>query len=216
MKTPFHTPFPFKWLVSSAAAAALLLSSPALQAESTYGYSATGAAGVRATAKVKITVEVPTLLLLRVGGDSTTVDTVTLTMAPNPGIPGGVLAAALVGGNSQASAWDGTASTMGMTASPVNITASAWTNAAGGGSLNGAVTTPFDSATSGLAAADIEVASSGTLIHPAANTGTFTATAFARNTLATSTWTYSLSTAGLTSAKPGSHTQTVTYTATAL
>ena len=159
---------------------------------------------------------VPTLILLRVGSNADTVDTVTLAVQPTPGIPGGV-ASPLTAGNSQASGWDGTAPIMAATATPATLTAFAWTNSAGGGNVTGAVTTAFPAA-SGLTAADILVTNggTGTLAHPGANTGTFTPTTFARNTVVSSTWAYSLSAAGLANAAAGSHTQLVTYTATAL
>ncbi len=203
-------------LLAVASAAGMLLASPTLQAESTYGYNAAGAAGATATARVNINVTVPTLILLRVGSDAGTVDTVTLAVQPSPGIPGGV-ASPLSAGNNLATGWDGTAPIMAATATPATLTASAWTNSAGGGNVTGAVTTAFPAA-SGLTAADIVVTSAGagTLAHPGANTGTFTPTAFARNTVVSSTWAYSLSAAGLANAAAGSHTQLVTYTATAL
>ncbi len=209
MKTSFK-------LLATAAGAAMLLVSPTLQAESTYGYNAAGAAGATATARVNINVTVPTLILLRVGSNADTVDTVTLAVQPTPGIPGGV-ASPLTAGNSQASGWDGTAPIMAATATPATLTAFAWTNSAGGGNVTGAVTTAFPAA-SGLTAADILVTNggTGTLAHPGANTGTFTPTTFARNTVVSSTWAYSLSAAGLANAAAGSHTQVVTYTATAL
>jgi hypothetical protein len=103
------------------------------------------------------------------------------------------------------------------------LTATAWTNATGAG-LTGAVTTPF-AAGSGLTAADVVVTSDGDLAHPGANTGAFgagtvpspfTTTTIPRNTVRTATWTYSLSAAGLAAAAAGTHSQTVTYTASAL
>lgn len=195
-------------------AAAMFLTSTGLQAESTYGYSAAGAPGSTATARVNVTVSVPTLVLLRVGTSGAAAQAANITVAPTPGIPGGVAAGALVNGNSQASGWDGTAPVLGATPSTA-INAFAWTNSAGGGSVTGAVTTAFPG-TSGLVASHIEVTSTGTLTHPGANTGTFAPTTLARNTLATATWTYSLSAAGLAAAAAGAHTQVVTYTATAL
>jgi len=211
MKTPFK-------LLASAGAAALVLTSTGLQAESTYGYNPAGAAGATATARVNINVTVPTLILLRVGSNAAVVDTVTLALQPNPGIPGPLGAASpLTAGSSQASGWDGTAPIMSATATPATLTAIAWTNSAGGGNVNGAVTTPF-AAASGLTAANILVTSGGggSLAHPGADTGTFAATPFARNTVVSSTWAYSMNPAGLAAAAAGSHTQVVTYTATAL
>lgn len=215
MKTPFK-------LLASAGAAALLLTSPGLQAESTYGYQSTGTGAVSATARVNVNVTVPKLILLRVGTNGGTGDTVTVAVAPIS-IPGG--AATPSTGNSQASDWNETEPTMAITATASAITArtltaTAWTNATGAG-LTGAVTSDFDAA-SGLTAADVVVTSSGDLAHPGANTGAFgtvaspTTTAIPRNTVRTATWIYSLSTAGLEAAAAGTHSQTVTYTASAL
>lgn len=210
---------PAKALVPVCAALALL--TPGAQAESTYGYNAAGAAGATANAKVNFEVKVPMLILLRVGTSGTTVDTVTLTVAPSPGIPGlgGVAAASLVDGSNQPTAWDGTAPVMAATASPASVTAYAWTNSSGGGSLNGAITTAFAGA-SGLTGASIAVTSAapvnGGLAHPGTNLGAFTAQTFTPNSLRSSTWAYSLTPAAVAAVTAGSHTATVTYTATSL
>src|SRR5690606_37144781 len=131
--------------------------------ESTYGYSAAGAGTVSATARVNVQVTVPKLIMLRVGSDSTTVDTVAITLAPST-------PAAPVDGNSQAFAWDGTAPTFTASA-PAGLNAYAWSNT--DATLTGSVTTT--PGTTGLTAASITVASTGTLAHPGTDTGTFPA-----------------------------------------
>jgi hypothetical protein len=207
----------FKSLVAVTALASSLAMSGAALAESTYGYNAAGAGPVTATAKVKVTVNVPLLILLRVGSAGAVVDNVVLQAAfgGSAGLP-----ATLTAGNSQAASWDGTAPTGTLTATPTNLTAYAWTNAAAGGSLNGAVTTPFAGTILGLTAAAITVTgtpvSGGGLAHPGANTGTFAAVSFAHNTLVSSTWAYGISAATLATLGAGSDAETITYTATTL
>ena len=103
----------------------------------------------------------------------------------------------------------------GTTANPAAISAFAWTNSSGGGSLAYAATA---FAAGGPTLGDITVTSATGLAHPApavlatASTG---ATAFARNTLATGSWSFAL---GGTPAAwtAGQYTSTVTYTATSL
>jgi len=195
------------------------LSNAAL-AESTYGYNAAGAAAaVKANARLDITVKVPKLILLRVGSSGATVDEVVLQGVFAGGIPGGV--ASLADGSNQPTGWDGTApAAMTLTSTPANVTAYAWTNANGGGSLDGAVTTAFAGTITGLTAANIEVTSTTVglngLAHPGTDTGTFTPTTFLRNTLVSSTWAFSIPTAILPTLGSGTDTQRVTYTATTL
>lgn len=207
--------FPAKYLVPACAALAML--SPGAQAESTYGYNASGAAGATARARVNLEIRVPMLILLRVGTSGAAIDSVTITAAPN-GIPGGIAAAALANGSNLATGWNGTAPVMTSTSSPANVTAYAWTNSRNGGSVTGAITTAFT--TGGLTGASIAVASAspvnGGLAHPGTNLGTFTPQAFPANSLRSSTWAYSLTTAALASVTAGTHSATVTYTATSL
>lgn len=201
----FRTPT----LAILAGACLSLLGTNAL-AESTYGYNAAGT-GVAANARLNLVINVPKLILLRVGSSGATVDTLTW----NSGITWVTAPATLTDGNNQATNWDGTAPGTGTTANPAAISAFAWTNSSGGGSLAYAATA-FGAG--GPALGDITVTSASGLVHPApsplaaASTG---ATVFARNTLATGSWSFAL---GGTPAAwtAGQYTSTVTYTATSL
>ena len=201
----FRTPT----LAILAGACLSLLGTNAL-AESTYGYNAAGT-GVAANARLNLVINVPKLILLRVGSSGATVDTLTwnsgLTWATAPGT--------LTNGDNQATNWDGTAPGTGTTANPAAISAFAWTNSSGGGSLAYAATA-FGAG--GPALGDITVTSAAGLAHPAPSplaTTSTGATAFARNTLATGSWSFAL---GGTPAAwtAGQYTSTVTYTATSL
>ena len=200
----FRTPT----LAILAGACLSLLGTNAL-AESTYGYNAAGTGVVSANARLNLVINVPRLILLRVGS-SGTVDTLTWNSGPT----WAAAPATLTDGNNQATNWDGTAPGTGTTANPAAISAFAWTNNSSGGSLAYAATT-FGAG--GPALGDITVMSGG-LAHPApavlatASTG---ATAFASNTLATGSWSFAL---GGTPAAwtAGQYTSTVTYTATSL
>ena len=204
----FRTPT----LAILAGACLSLLGTNAL-AESTYGYNAAGTVAVAANARLNLVINVPKLILLRVGSSGATVDTLTW----NSGITWVTAPATLTDGNNQATNWDGTAPGTGTTANPAAISAFAWTNSLGGGSLVYAATT---FAAGGPTLGDITVTSASGfgLVHPAPSplaalsTG---ATAFARNTLATGSWSFAL---GGTPAAwtPGQYTSTVTYTATSL
>lgn len=199
--------------LATLAGAALALTCGVVNAESTYGYTATGAGTISATAKVNITVTTPKLILLRVGASGSAAEAVALT-ASLTSIPGG--ATSVTAGNSQASGWnDGVPTLTGATVAA--ITAAAWTNASGGGKVSSAVTSAF---TNGLTAASITVASttvSGAgLAHPGTDTGTSVETSFARNAVASSTWVYSIAGSALAGIAGGADTQVVTYTATAL
>jgi hypothetical protein len=195
----------------AAAAALTVLGHPGAHAESTYGYSPTGGA-VSASAKVNIQVNVPKLILLRVGTSGATIDTVTLSALPNPGIPGGVAAAALTAGNSQASDWDGTAPVLAAAPSAA-VSAFAWTNATGA-VLNGALTGLASPA--GVTGTMIIVASSGALEHPGNNLANNVTKNFGPNAVATGTWTYSITSADLATVPAGQYTGQMTYTASAL
>ena len=61
---------------------ALALAGQAAHAEAAYGYQSTGTGAVSAAAKVNIKINVPKLILLRVGDDNTTVNTVSFDMTP--------------------------------------------------------------------------------------------------------------------------------------
>ena len=202
----FRTPT----LAILAGACLSLLGTNAL-AESTYGYNAAGTGVVTANARLNLVINVPKLILLRVGSSGATVDTLTW----NSGITWVTAPATLTDGNNQATNWDGTAPGTATTTNPAAVSAFAWTNSSGGGSLAYAATA---FGTGGPALGDITVTSAAGLAHPApavlatASTG---ATAFARNTLATGSWSFAL---GGTPAAwtDGLYTSTVTYTATSL
>lgn len=202
----FRTPT----LAILAGACLSLLGTNAL-AESTYGYNAAGTGVVTANARLNLVINVPKLILLRVGSSGATVDTLTW----NSGITWVTAPATLTDGNNQATNWDGTAPGTGTTANPAAISAFAWTNSSGGGSLAYAATA-FGAG--GPALGDITVTSAAGLAHPAPSplaTASTGATAFARNTLATGSWSFAL---GGTPAAwtAGQYTSTVTYTATSL
>ena len=201
----FRTPT----LAILAGACLSLLGTNAL-AESTYGYNAAGTGVVTANARLNLVINVPKLILLRVGSSGATVDTLTW----NSGITWVTAPATLTDGDNQATNWDGTAPTVTIT-NPADVSAFAWTNSLGGGSLAYAATA-FGAG--GPALSDITVTSAPGLAHPAPSPLAATstgATAFARNTLATGIWSFAL---GGTPAAwtAGQYTSTVTYTATSL
>jgi hypothetical protein len=203
MKTSFK-------LLAMAAAASTFLASPVLHAESTYGYT-TGTGPISATAQLEVRVTVPSLIILRIGMPDRRVPTAFLNVGPT-GIPGGV--SPLSTGNNQTANWNGEAPLLSDPSA--GHVAYAWTNRSNA-TLTGAVTSPFP-AGSGLTASHVLVSSSpgGTLNHPGANTGAFSSTALLPNVRAMSSWTYSLSAAGAAAATPGTHSQTVTYTASSM
>ena len=204
----FRTPT----LAILAGACLSLLGTNAL-AESTYGYNAAGTGIVFAKARLNLVINVPKLILLRVGSSGGTVDTLTW----NSGLTWATAPATLTNGDNQPTNWDGTAPGTGTTANPAAISAFAWTNNSGGGSLVYAATA-FGAGAGGPTLGDITVTSAPGLAHPApavlatVSTG---ATAFASNTLATGSWSFALG--GTPAAWPaGQYTSTVTYTATSL
>lgn len=198
-------------------AALAVISNPVAHAESQYGYSPSGAAGVTATARVNIQVNVPTLILLRVG-PATGIPT--LTFAATPGVntaPTAATLGGLAGDTSNAAAdWDGTLPTF-TAPTTQTLRAYAWTNSAGGGQLG--MTTTVNTILGGITPADITVTAvgvSGALpAHPANTAGT-TVGSFARNVLHSADWTYGISAATLAGAAAGSYEQQTVYTATAL
>ena len=201
----FRTPT----LAILAGACLSLLGTNAL-AESTYGYNAAGT-GVAANARLNLVINVPKLILLRVGSSGATVDTLTwnsgLTWATAPGT--------LTNGNNQPTDWDGADPTAVTTTNPADVSAFAWTNSSGGGSLAYAATA-FGAG--GPALGDITVTSASGLVHPApsplaaASTG---ATVFAKNILATGSWSFALGGTPVTWTA-GQYTSQITYTATSL
>ncbi len=203
----FRTPT----LAILAGACLSLLGTNAL-AESTYGYSPSGTGTITASARLNLVINVPKLILLRVGGDGTAITDLIWNAGPTwSGAPGTLPASDV---SNQATTWDGAAPTVTIT-NPADVSAFAWTNSLGGGSLAYAATS-FTAG--GPTLGDITVTSAAGLAHPApavldiASTG---ATAFARNTLATGSWSFAL---GGTPAAwtAGQYTSTVTYTATSL
>ncbi|MGL4185588.1 MAG: hypothetical protein ACRCR4_07390 [Thiotrichaceae bacterium] len=197
-------------LVSSAAALMHVA-----QAESTYGYNAAGTGTVSATAKAKVTVNIPKMILLRVGTAGTTVDELTFNGTPSiVTMPTG----GLVDGNSQSASWDGNAPTFADVAGQT-LSAFSWTNNLGGATLSCAtVADQMFQTANGLTSTDVEVANGGanTLAHPGANTACSGSTSIPKNTLVSSTWTYSIKGTALAKAAAGTHKQTTTYTATTL
>lgn len=193
-------------LISAVVGSTLMFASVGSHADSTYGYNAAGTGPVSATAHVDIVVNIPLLVLLRVGSAGAAIDELTFTAAPT-GIT--------VDGNSNAYSWDGTAPVFVATA-PANaaLTSYGWTNATGGASLACTQTNNFPT---GFTASDITVASAGSLVHPGANAACAgPASTFPRNAVATSTWTYGVNAAALATAAAGSYSQNITYTATTL
>ena len=194
------------------AGAVAALASGAAMAESTYGYDNAVTPGVVvATAKLKITVNIPKLILLRVGSAGPATDEITFTATPNIQTAPG---AAPVVGDSQPATWNGVAPTFAFAATPsAAVTAYLWHNNAALAQLTCSATTAF----TGLTAADVTVTSVGSLAHPGANTacGT-TVSSLARNTVLTSTWTFAVSAANVALAAAGADSEVVTYTATTL
>ena len=205
-------------MVAAFGVVGLVLASTSAMAESTYGYNSTGAGTVIATARVNVILNVPRLILLRVGADNTAVDTLTFNGAFSA-IPGGITGAALTAagtGNSLPSPWNGTAPAFGAPATQA-LTAFAWTNSSGGGQL--ALATAVNTALAGFSAASITVvptAGVGTMpVHPGTTTNATIGT-FTRNTVHSASWAYGVSAATLAAAAAGTYSQTTTYTATSL
>lgn len=200
-----------KMHMKAVVAAVALAAGGAAMAESTYGYNPSGGART-ATARLNVTVNIPKLVLLRVGSSGATVDTATLNGAFS-GIPGGV--ATPVDGSDLATGWNGTAPTMSdVSSSGVNVVA--WTNGSGA-TLTGSLTTAFSE--TGMDAA-VTVANSaalpgGALAHPGGALTFGGSTNITRNTVVGSTWTYSMTGAAMLGFPSGSYTAVATYTASA-
>ena len=193
---------------------ALSLASQVAHAEASYGYQSTGTGAVSATARVNLRINVPKLILLRVGSNNATVDTITWDMTPAWVTSPGSLVS---GGTSTNTPWDGAAPTFTAAANPAGsnvLTAYAWTNAAGA-SLTVATTTAMAPAT-GPTMTNITVGSTGTLTHPGLNLGTATPTPLSIGTAYTGTWTYGLNVPSPMNWAAGTYNATVTYTASAL
>lgn len=197
-------------LLSAIAGMALTLGGGTALAESQYGYG-TGAPAVTAQAHLNLSVTVPKLILLRVGTQTGTGDTLAwtapLTWATAP---------AITAANNQAANWNGAAPTVGTVTNPAAVPVFAWTNSSGGGSLS---YTAAAFAAGGPTLANISVASGAGLVHPGAatlaTTSGATPSTFRAATLATGTWTFSLTGSAVTWV-PGAYTTTITYTATSV
>jgi len=189
--------------------ASLLLVAGVTQAESTYGYQANGTGDVSATAKLKVKVTIPKLILLRVGTAGATVDELEFSGSPDV-----TTITSLTDGDSGAADWDGSAPTFGDTAAQ-SVNAFAWTNATG---ATLSCSTAEDAALTGLSPASISVAkTAGSLDHPGTDTGcSGSNTTITPNTLMTATWDYSIAGTTLLGANAGVYQQTTTYTATTL
>lgn len=192
-------------------ALAVLAAGGSALAESTYGYNPSGGART-ATARLNVTVNIPKLVLLRVGSSGATVDTATLNGTFSGGIPGGVAVPA--DGSDQATGWSGVAPTMA-NASSTGVAVLAWTNGSGA-TLTGSLTTNFS--TAGMDAA-VTVSNSAAvnsgLNHPGANLTFGGTTNITRNELVGATWTYEMLGTAMLGFPSGSYTAQATYTATA-
>jgi hypothetical protein len=203
--------------LATVAAVSTLFCSGLAQADSGYGYQTTITNAASAQATLRINVNIPKLILLRVG-DANTQNALTFTATPavttNPAAPSV--------GNNQAADWDAAAPTFTTTPATSAVTASIWHNNSALASLTCAVTTPF-TGPMGLVAADVTVTSAGALTHPggaSTNTGSCDGTtataAIARNAVQTGTWTFGVSPTALATAPATSAFQVLTYTATTL
>ncbi|WP_398500613.1 hypothetical protein [Variovorax sp.] len=190
-----------------AAASGLLLAftgNPA-HADASLGYSDAGTGTVTATAHVNLSVRVPKLIVLRVGSTINIVDTLAWTAGLD--VPDGTF-------DSMVLDWDRVAPIVAIDAQPGPLTVSAWTNA-GTGTLNCGVSDWLPGTGTSPANADFTVTVTGTLPHPGANLGACASTAFPTNVVATGTWAYVLG-GNPVSWTSGTHTSTVTYTATGI
>ncbi|HVE52659.1 MAG TPA: hypothetical protein VNB23_04690 [Ramlibacter sp.] len=202
------------WKLNAIAAVGLMVGAGTAVAESQYGHDSTGASQVSAAATLTVTVNVPKLVLLRVGASGAGPTTATL-QGVFGSIPGGALAP-LADANEQATGWNGTAPTIA-SAATATVRAFAWTNSSGGGNLTAATVGAVN------LGANVTVTESnalnGGLDHPgtdltAAQLGTVIP--FAKNAVRASDWTYSISGATLTTLDAGAISQVIKYTATTL
>jgi hypothetical protein len=204
------------WKLSAVmAAATLAVAGGSAVAESQYGYDAAGTATVTAKGDLNIKVNVPKLVLLKIGTSSGTVDDATISGTFGT-VPGG--GATLADGSNVATDWDGTAPSFAAAGSSSPVQVRAWTNAIGGGSLAGTVQTafPITGMDAMVTVANSAPAAGGSLVHPGANLATSTPTTFTRNTLVGSLWTFRISAANLLTLPAGSYSQLMRYTATTL
>ena len=192
---------------------ALALAGQAAHAEAAYGYQSTGAGGVSASAKVNIKINVPKLILLRVGDDNTAVNTVSFDMTPTwTGGPTSLTS----GGVSTNTSWDGSAPSFSATGTGNTMSAWAWTNASGA-TLTVATTTAMAPAGGpGLSNITVTAAAGGNLNHPGANLGSPSSTTLTPGTAHTASWQYNLTVPSPMTWTAGTYNATVTYTASAL
>lgn len=195
------------------ALAALLVGAGSALADSEYGYNSAGTGVLTARSNLTVRVEVPKLVLLRVGAASS-VNVATITAALTGGvIPGG---AAPATGVNQTTSWDGTAPTFA-NASSTAVRAYAWTNASGNTTLSksAAAFSAGGPALTDVTVSDVAVGPNG-LAHPGGTLGAAATTTITRNTLFSSDWTFSILGTVIDTLAAGAYTSAVTYTATTL
>lgn len=172
-------------------------------ADSQYGYNG-AAKGVSAQAKVMIQVNVPELVILRVG-DTKAIDVLKLnaqaTVKSDPGL-------IKDDANNVAAAWDG--AVPGFAAESQKLAAYVWTNAKG-------VVLRCESddklSAINLGSSKVNVEVDGDLKHPGTTTACGEKIDIPPNKLQTATWVYSISSDDLANAYAGTATQTTVYTA---
>ncbi len=203
-----------KVLAIAAAITTGLGAGSAALANSTYGFNGAGTGTVSATASVQVTINVPKVIVLRVGAAGATQDTVTFDVAPNISTAPGPVATT-GSGNAQAATWDAVAPTLNVSGGG-SLNAYLWHNNSGNAQLTCSASAL--GAGAGFALTDILVSNGGSgLGHPGASAscGTTVGT-LARNTLHNAAWTYTLNTTNMAAANPGSWSTTITYTAATL
>ena len=191
--------------------ACMMLVSGVSVADSNYGYntSAPAATAVSANASLNITINIPKLLVLRVG-TANAIDTLTFTGVPSIATTPNPVATT---GNNQAADWDASAPSFGVNTLGA-VSAYLWHNNATAGASLSCSATGF---TGGLTSADVTVTAGAGLAHPGGTTACAAPlTALARNTVHTGSWTYAANASAFAGAAPGAHTEVVTYTATTL
>ncbi|MGD9889094.1 MAG: hypothetical protein AB7S56_07505 [Halothiobacillaceae bacterium] len=187
-------------------------------AESSYGYSAAGTASVSAQARLEINVNVPLLVLLRVGSSGSTIDT--LLIRSSLTIPGST--GALTDGDNQVRSWNGNPPGVSLNAAAQRrVRAYAWTNASGGGRLSRV--SAFEASPNPPAGLTLNMVRANTgslggcvLRHPGTNLAATTTQTFARNSLCSANWTFSITAANLRTLGAGETLIKSTYTATTL
>jgi hypothetical protein len=184
------------------------LSINSAHAESTYGYAANGTGTVTASSKVTLRVTVSKLILLKVGSADATASPLSWNVVQT--VPPGSSQPTTTADN-VVTPWDGNTPASSTVSNPAALAVAAWTNAATTSTVNCAMGT-WTGPAGGPASVNFAVASTGTLGHPGTNLSACTATAFAKNTVATGTWAYTLG--GTPNNWPaGVYTNTITYTA---